>query len=248
MAPERIPPIIIPPSDPPADIAKSAAFIFIHGLGDEAEGIESIARQFQSAGKLPHMSWVLPNALHNHDLASTAWYLPTRLSPFPSQRPELDDDEDREGMMASVAYITTLIDDLIAKGIPEQRIVVGGFSQGHAMALLTGLTSKKYAGRLGGLAGLSGYLPLIEQIPQLREDAALAKEVNDGVEVFLARGTKDMLVPKRYHRMCYDGLYGLGVKGEKVEIHEYEGMGHQLGGAELRDLCAWLERVLPSIE
>lgn len=150
--------------------------------------------------------------------------------------------------MASVAYITTLIDDLAAQGIPEDRIVVGGFSQGHAMALLTGLTSKKYAGRLGGLAGLSGYLPLIEQIPQLREDAGLAKEVNDRTEVFLARGTKDMLVPKRYHRMCYEGLYGFGVKEEKVEIHEYEGMGHQMGGAELRDLCAWLEKVLPVIQ
>jgi len=194
------------------------------------------------------MSWVLPNALHNHDLASTAWYLPTRLSPFPPSRPELEDDEDQEGMIASVAYITTLIDDLVAQGVPEHRIVVGGFSQGHAMALLTGLTSGRYAGRLGGLAGLSGYLPLIEQIPRLREEAGLSKEVNDKVEIFLARGTKDMLVPKRYHRMCYEGLYGLGVDQEKTTIQEYEGMGHVMGGAELRDLCAWLEKVLPAIE
>jgi len=248
MVAERKPPIILPPSIPPADIAKSAAFIFIHGLGDEAEGVESIARQFQSAGKLPHMSWVLPNALQNHDLASTAWYLPTRLSPFPPSRPELEDDEDQEGMMASVAYITTLIDDLVAQGVHEQRIVVGGFSQGHAMALLTGLLSRKYAGKLGGLAGLSGYLPLIEQIPSLREEAGLSKVVNDEVKIFLARGTKDMLVPKRYHRLCCEGLYGLGIKEEQVVIHEYEGMGHVMGGAELRDLCAWLEKVLPTVE
>lgn len=244
MAPERRPPIIIPASSPPNDPTKSAAFIFIHGLGDEAEGLEGVARQFQAAGKLPHMSWVIPNALHNHDAATNAWYLPTRLSPFPPSRPELEDDEDEEGMMAAVAYITSLIDEQVAQGVSMDRVVVGGFSQGHVMSLLTGLVSKKYAGKLGGLVGLSGYLPLPEHIPRLREEAGLPKEVDDGMKIFLARGMKDSLVPKRYHRMCYERLYELGVKENNVSIHEYEGMGHVLGGAELRDLCAWLEEVL----
>lgn len=245
MAAERRPPVIVPPSSPPDDVTRSAAFIFIHGLGDDADGLEGIAKQFQSAGKLPHMSWIIPNAMQNHDLASTAWYLPTRLSPFPPQRPELEDDEDEEGMMASVAYITTLIDDLVAQGVPEKRIIVGGFSQGHVITLLTGMLSK-YSGRLGGLIGLSGYLPLVSRIPQLREEAGLAKEVDDEVPIFLARGTKDMLVPKRYHRMCYEGLCELGIKEERVEIHEYD-TGHVMSGAELRDLCAWLEKVVPAV-
>jgi lysophospholipase-1 len=262
MTPSRKPPLIIPPISPPIDISKSVAFIFIHGLGDEAEGVESVpplplsqtftyhhtldvARQFQAAGKLPHMSWILPNALDNHDLATTAWYLPTRLSPYPPSRPELEDDEDEEGMMATVTYITTLVDDLVAQGVPENRIVVGGFSQGHAMALLTGLVSK-YAGKLGGLVGLSGYLPLLDRIPVLREEAGLPQTVDDGIEIFLARGKGDRLVPKRYHRLCYEGLYALGVKEENVTVKEYEGMGHVLGGAELRDLCEWLEKMMPS--
>lgn len=69
--------------------------------------------------------------------------------------------------MASVDYITSLIDDLVVQGMSERRIVVGGFSQGHAMALLTGLVSK-YSGRLGGLFGLSGCLPLSDRISTLR--------------------------------------------------------------------------------
>jgi lysophospholipase-1 len=190
------------------------------------------------------MSWILPNALDNHDLATTAWYLPTRLSPYPPSRPELEDDEDEEGMMATVAYVTTLIDDLVGQGVPEHRIVVGGFSQGHAMALLTGLVSK-YAGKLGGLVGLSGYLPLVDRIPGLRKEAGLPKEVDNGIEIFLARGTGDRLVPKRYHRLCYEGLYALGFKEENVTLKEYDGMGHVLGGAELRDLCEWLEKMVP---
>jgi lysophospholipase-1 len=205
-----------------------------------------VARQFQSAGKLPYMTWVLPNALENNDLATTAWYLPTSLSPYPPSRPELEDDEDEEGMMATVAYLTTLIDDLVKQGIPSNRIVLGGFSQGHAMSLLTGLVSK-YAGQLGGLVGLSGYLPLPDRIPALRKEAGLPESVADGIEVFLARGTSDRLVPKRHHRLCYEKLYELGVKEELVTLKEYEGMVHVMGGPELRDMCTWLEHVVPQL-
>jgi lysophospholipase-1 len=205
-----------------------------------------VAHQFQSAGKLPYMTWVLPNALDINDLQTTAWYLPTSLSPYPPSRPELEDDEDEEGMMATVAYLTTLIDDLVKQGIPQNRIVLGGFSQGHAMSLLTGLVSK-YAGKLGGLVGLSGYLPLPDRIPTLRKEAGLSESVADGIEVFLARGASDRLVPKRYHRLCYEKLYELGVKEELVTLKEYEGMVHAMGGPELRDMCTWLERVVPPL-
>lgn len=209
--------------------------------------IADIARQFQAAGKLPHMTWVLPNAEENHDLATTAWYMPTRLSPYPPSRPELEDDEDEQGMLATVSYLTILIDHLVEQGIPANRIVLGGFSQGHAMSMLTGLVSK-YAGKLGGLVGLSGYLPLPDQISRLREKAGLSKRVDDNVEIFLARGNGDRLVPKRYHRLCYEKLYELGVKKENVTIREYEGLGHVMGGAELRDLCTWLEEIVPLLD
>lgn len=193
------------------------------------------------------MSWTLPNALEDRDLGTTAWYMPTRLSPYPPSRPELEDDEDEDGMLRSVKYITDLVEELVAQGIPEKRIVLAGFSQGHVMALLTGLVSK-YAGKLGGLVGLSGYMALPERIPALREEGGLPRYVDDQIDVFLARGTGDRLVPKRYHRLCCEALAGFGVKDELVTVKEYEGMGHVMGGAELRDLCAWLERVIPPLD
>lgn len=49
----------------------------------------------------------------------TAWYTPTPLSPFPSSRPELNNPEDEEGMKFSIAYIVTLIDDLVSQGTPK---------------------------------------------------------------------------------------------------------------------------------
>ena len=69
----------------------------------------------------------------------TAWYTPTPLSPFPSSHPEANNPEDKDGMKFSVAYIVTLIDDLVSQGIPEIRIVLDGFSQDCAITLLAGL-------------------------------------------------------------------------------------------------------------
>ncbi|KAJ8105483.1 hypothetical protein OPT61_g10149 [Boeremia exigua] len=243
----REPPLILPATAPASSPAQSAAIIFIHGLGDTAEGPAAVAEQFQRAGKLPYMSWTIPNAIENRDVGTTAWYMPTRLSPYPPSRPELEDDEDEEGMLQSARYITGLIDELVAQGVPQRRIVLAGFSQGHVMSLLTGLTSK-YAGKLGGLVGLSGYMAIPERVPVLREEAGLPRRVDDHVDIFLARGTGDRLVPKRYHRLCCEALAQFGVKEALLTVKEYEGMGHVMAGPELRDMCLWLERVVPPLE
>lgn len=114
------------------------------------------------------------------------------------------------------------------------------------MALLTALVSE-YAGRLGGVVGLSGYLPLAERVDDLREDKGFDARLG-AMEVFLARGSGDRVVPRRYQRLCCEALYRLGIGEERVVAKEYEGMGHGMGGAELRDLCAWLERLVPVLE
>lgn len=172
--------------------------------------------------------------------------MPTPLSPYPSSCPELDDEEDEVGMKSSMTYIISLIDDLIEQGVPARRIVLGGFSQGCAMTMLTGLLSK-HAGKLGGLIGLSGYLPLADRILVLREEAGLTKHVEDDIDIFLTRGMSDMLVPKRHFRICYETLFGLGMKQDKVIVKEYEGLGHTVNGATMRDMCNFLERVVPDI-
>ncbi|KAI9685447.1 MAG: hypothetical protein M1822_004578 [Bathelium mastoideum] len=175
-----------------------------------------------------------------------AWYTPTPLSPFPSSRPELEEEEDEEGLKSSVAYVDSLIEDVRSRGIPLDRIVLGGFSQGCAVTLLSGLTSK-YAGRLAGLVCLSGYMPLVNKIQQLRSESGLPATVGE-MPIFVARGTKDMLVPKRYLTACVDKLRELGVSGSALDVHEYEGLGHATSGQELRDLCQWLEKLVPALE
>lgn len=67
------------------------------------------------------------------------------------------ENEDETGMLETARYLNGLIEKEVSAGIPPERIVLGGFSQGAAMTLLTGLTNER---RLGGLAVLSGKLPL----------------------------------------------------------------------------------------
>ncbi len=125
--------------------------------------------------------------------------------------------------------------------------MLGGFSQGHAIALVTGLTSPTYAGKLAGLIGLSGYLPLHDRTLAIRTDSGLPEMVGD-MPMFIVKGKSDMLVPKRYLRLQLEKLKELGVPDSAVEAHEYDGLGHTTSPKELMDLCIWLEKIIPTLE
>jgi len=70
---------------------------------------------------------------------------------------DFNSEQDEKGMLVSSSRLNELITAEIGAGIDASRIVLGGFSQGGAMSLLTGLTSDR---KLAGLAVLSGFLPL----------------------------------------------------------------------------------------
>lgn len=180
----------------------------------------------------------------------TGWYVQHSLSPLAPSRPELAPEEDESGMLDTVAYIETLLDACVAAGIPAHRIVLGGFSQGCAMSLLLHLTSKRYAGELAGVVGLLGYMPLVDgkrRLHEMREGNGLVS-VGRRTPVFMARGMRDTLVPKRVWTYTLQGLRDAGVEEDVVERHEYEGLTHTLHGPLLTDLCEWLERVVPGVE
>lgn len=76
-----------------------------------------------------------------------------------------DCDEDEKGMLKTRSALEDIIKTEVGEGTPQERIVLGGFSQGGAMTLLTGLTTP---GKLGGLAILSGWLPLRDRFKKVR--------------------------------------------------------------------------------
>ena len=70
---------------------------------------------------------------------------------------DLQQNEDEAGIRRTQAYFHSLIASEVNEGIPSDRIVLGGFSQGGAVSLMAGITNPT---KLGGIFGLSCYLLL----------------------------------------------------------------------------------------
>ena len=68
-------------------------------------------------------------------------------------------------MLTSANLINQVITSEIDAGINANRIVLGGFSQGGTMSLISGLTRER---KLAGLAVLSGWLPLRNKFKSVR--------------------------------------------------------------------------------
>lgn len=114
-----------------------------------------------------------------------------------------DRDEDEAGILKSRDYFHSLIDAEVAKGIPANRIVIGGFSQGGAMSLLSGTTYKE---QLGGIFGLSCYLLLQKRIKELIPESS----PNQKTPIFMGHGDSDQVVAHRYGKMSSDALKEMG--------------------------------------
>jgi predicted esterase len=90
------------------------------------------------------------------------------------------------------------------KGIKSSRIVMGGFSQGGSMALITGLTHSE---KLGGIFGLSSYLPLSHKIKDLLPEGFPNKQT----PVFMAHGTVDPVIKYEFGEKSADLLKEMGI-------------------------------------
>jgi phospholipase/carboxylesterase len=204
-----------------------ATIIILHGLGADGNDFVPVAQELD-LGSIGEVRFVLPHApvipvTINNGYRMRAWY--------DILGSEIVDRQDEAGLRRSLADVEALIDREKERGIPSHRIVLAGFSQGCAMALLTGLRHKD---RLAGIAGLSGYLPLAATT------AAERAEANCATPVFLAHGSQDNVVLYDRGRDSRDALQALGYS---VEWHEYP-MPHSVCMEEIRDLNGWLLRVL----
>ncbi len=98
---------------------------------------------------------------------------------------DLKRDEDAAGIHAACDQILALIARERSRGLPSERIFLGGFSQGGAISLSTALHHPK---RLAGVIALSAYLPLTRLCATKNVSCA-------GTPVYIGRGTNDDLVP-----------------------------------------------------
>jgi phospholipase/carboxylesterase len=205
----------------------TATVIVMHGLGADGNDFVPIANELDLSSLGP-VRFVFPNApvipvTINGGYQMPAWY--------DIAVADLAAREDEAGLRRSQATIETLIANEKARGIKAERIVVAGFSQGCAMALMIGL---RHTERLAGIVGLSGYLPIAATTAAERHAA------NHETPVFLAHGRQDPVVPFDRALMSRDALTALGYT---VEWHEYP-MAHSVCMEEIADLNRFLLRVL----
>lgn len=95
-------------------------------------------------------------------------------------------DEDGPGILQSQAYVHSLIQDEITAGISADRIILGGFSQGGAMSIFSGLTAPV---KIGGIVGLSSWL-----LHQSFRDHVPGHDLNKTTPIFMGHGDQDPLV------------------------------------------------------
>jgi phospholipase/carboxylesterase len=204
-----------------------ATILIMHGLGADGRDFVPIAEQLDLSSVGP-VRFLFPNApvipvTINGGYQMPAWY--------DILGADLGQRQDEKGLRENQALINTLIDREIERGIPSTRIIVGGFSQGCAMALMTGL---RYPERLAGIIGLSGYLPLAATLAAERSPAS------EGMPVFLGHGRRDGVVPLSAATATREALDALGYA---VDWHEYP-MEHSVCMEEIAHINTWLLRVL----
>lgn len=167
------------------------------------------------------------------------------------------ENEDAEGIKASAEYLNSLIEKEIAEGIPADRIVLGGFSQGGAMSIYTGLTTKW---KLAGIVSLSGWLLLSKTF---REVLAAGPKANENTPILMCQGASDELVRPQLSQLSYQMLNTVGLNvthkeyryvalfilfvalGVSSNMTYTRGLGHAASPEEMDDVENFLKERLP---
>lgn len=207
-----------------------AAIIWMHGLGADAHDFEPLVPHLQLPGQWG-LRFIFPNApirpvTINNGMRMRAWYDIFSL--------DIPQRQDEAGIRDSERLIRRLIVRQQEQGIPSERLILAGFSQGGAMALHTGL---RYPERLAGILALSTYLPLAETV------AEEAHPANADVPIMMAHGDYDPVISLRHAEASRDHLQSLSYS---VTWHRYP-MAHEVCLQEIEDIRAWLVQILGAV-
>ena len=199
------------------------SIIWLHGLGADGNDFAPIVPQLVAPG-WPSIRFIFPHApvrpvTINNGMSMRAWY---DIAAF-----DLNMRQDEEGMRHSITAVEKLIARENGRGVPDDHIVLAGFSQGGAIALAAGL---RHARRLAGIMALSTYLPLANKLAEERSEANVA------VPIFFGHGTLDPVVALQRGTDSRDQLQALGYH---VSWHTYP-MVHAVCPDEIADLKLWL--------
>lgn len=199
------------------------AVIWLHGLGADGHDFEPIVPELGLPDTLP-TRFIFPDAPTMPVTINGGYVMPAWYDVF-SQN--LGEKEDETGIRASGRALEALIQREEARGIPANRIILAGFSQGGAIALFTAL---RFPRPLGGVLALSTYLPLAEKLDAEKHPG------NAALPVFMGHGRMDGVITLAQGMATRDKLRACGIP---VNWHEYN-MAHSVCPEEIRDIGVWL--------
>lgn len=199
------------------------SIIWLHGLGADGHDFEAIVPELELDLAI---RFIFPHAPSmpvtiNSGMVMPAWY--------DIKSAQIDQHEDEAGIRHSEQAIIALIENEIKRGIPADRIILAGFSQGGAIALHTGL---RYNIPLAGIMALSTYVPLT---------TALENEIhsaNRAIPIFLAHGRYDQIIPIQLAEESKTTLQQLNYA---PEFHTYS-MEHSVCPEEISDISLWIKK------
>lgn len=203
----------------------TATIIFLHGLGDTGQGWASAIGSLRK----PHVKVICPTAPTMPVTLNAGFRMP---SWFDLKALDETGPEDEEGIKAASIQVHSLIDGEIKAGIPSNRIILGGFSQGGALALYSALT---FPQRLAGVVALSCWMPLRKSIPNV------AKAPLD-IPILQCHGDCDPIVPYKWGQMTASLLKQLA---KNTEFKSYRGLSHSSSDEELNDVKQFIDKFLP---
>lgn len=218
---------------PKNETDQTSTIIICHGLGDSSEGFIDVAENLSS--QLPQAKFILPTAptqkvTMNMGMAMPSWYDIVGL--------DKRSNEFCKGIDISQTRLMGLVQSEMDRGIPTNRIVLAGFSQGGALSLYTGMQLPSSNGPLAGIVVMSGYLP-----------HASAFKISSGLEstpIWHGHGAADPLVRMEAANESQSAVKEGGATDYTLKT--YAGLAHSVNPQEVGDVLAFLRTVLPSLE
>ncbi|NVK22017.1 MAG: alpha/beta fold hydrolase [Kangiellaceae bacterium] len=203
-----------------------ASVIWLHGLGADGHDFEPIVPELKLSNELgvkfifPHAP-VIPVTINN-GYPMRAWY--------DIRNADLSQREDEEGVRQSAQQVLALIEQEIAQGIPAEKIILAGFSQGGAIALHL---STRIEHKLAGIIALSTYLTVPQKLSDEKSNANLE------TSIFMAHGSQDMVVPMQRGQFSAKTLQENGFSvnwsdypmAHAVCLEEIQAIGHYIANA-----------------
>ncbi|XP_034487794.1 lysophospholipase-like protein 1 [Drosophila innubila] len=216
----------------------SASVIFFHGSGDTGPNLLEWVR-FLLGRELDfgHIRIVYPTA-------PTQKYTPLNGQPstvwFDRRSVNIAAQESRKSMSECYNIVQQLIQTEVDNGIPLNRIIVGGFSMGGALALHTGYHLNT------DLAGVFAHSSFLNRQSVVYESLTNRKEPIDTLpELHMFHGERDTLVPMEWGRETWESLKKLGVSGTFTPL---KNTLHELKNKSLLDLEEWILQKLPPLK